>query len=91
MISGKDRGRYSGVDAEVLIDRDAYEIVEEFMYLATLVINEVSREVKRIEAVIRTLQTQMVFRIKRRIFWWLLQNTADFSETNRLPAMEEDM
>jgi sorting nexin-29 len=49
MVAGRDKGRSSGFGAEVVIDGDVFEVVEEFVYLGTLVTcdNDVSREVKR--------------------------------------------
>ena len=49
MVAGRDSGRSSGVGAEVVFDGDVFEVVEEFVYLGTLVTcdNDVSREVKR--------------------------------------------
>ncbi|XP_058840101.1 uncharacterized protein LOC131695584 [Topomyia yanbarensis] len=47
-VAGKERGRSSGVGSEVVLDGDVFEVVEEFVYLGTLVTCDkyVCREVK---------------------------------------------
>lgn len=49
MIAGRQRGSNSGVGSEVVLDGDKFEVVEEFVYLGTLLTcdNDVTREVKR--------------------------------------------
>lgn len=32
MIAGKDKGRFKGVSVEVVIDKDGFPVVEEFLY-----------------------------------------------------------
>lgn len=49
MVAGRERGSPSGVGAEVELDGERFEVVEEFIYLGTLVTcdNDMSCEVKR--------------------------------------------
>ena len=49
MVGGRERGSSTGVGAAVEMDGDTFEVVDEFIYLGTLVTcdNEVSHEVKR--------------------------------------------
>ena len=49
MVAGRERGSPSGVGTVVVIDGDTFEVVDEFVYLGTMVTcdNDVSREVKR--------------------------------------------
>ena len=49
MVAGRERGSSGGVGAEVEIDGERFEVVDEFVYLGTLVTcdNDMSREVKR--------------------------------------------
>ena len=49
MVAGRERGSPSGVGSEVELDGVRYEVVDEFVYLGTLVTcdNDVSREIKR--------------------------------------------
>ena len=49
MVAGRVRGSPSEVGAAVVLDGETFEVVDEFIYLGTLVTcdNEVSREIKR--------------------------------------------
>ena len=49
MVAGRERGSPRGIGAEVEIDGKRFEVVDEFVYLGTLVAcdNDMSREVKR--------------------------------------------
>ena len=49
MVAGSKRGSPTDVGAEVVLDAETFEVVDEFIYVGALVTcdNEVSREIKR--------------------------------------------
>ena len=59
VVAGRERGSSGVVIAEAEIDEERFEVVDEFIYLGTLVTcdNDMSREVKRRVAAANGLRT----------------------------------